>query len=206
MRWTRIITEKRSIARKESERARTREKEREGGEVAEKKGTARRQLPEKLISRGKEGAPAAWLSGTLPCSAGCRGARKRRMAMVRGAANGKPGETLFSKAIPSCFRHGTVVERAKGARKGIRRISRAKFPSTKKLVYAKIAPIAIALSSWSARWDLIGLDRLTGLINRPITPIDEVAASRRGGSFFFRLFTLAALEGIPLFAVGRWPG
>lgn len=49
------------------------------------------------------------------------------MAMVRGAANGKPGETLFSKAIPSRFRQGTI-EKAKGARKGIRRISRAKFP------------------------------------------------------------------------------
>lgn len=194
--WTRIITEKRSIARRESERERW---------VAEKKGTVRRQLPEKLISRGKEGAPAAWLSRTLPCSAGCRGARKRRMAMVRGAANGKPGETLFSKAIPSRFRRGTVVKKAKGARKGIRRTSRAKFPSTKKLVYIEIVPIAIALSSQSVRWDLIGLDRLTGLINRPITSIDEVPAFRQG-SFFFGLFTPAALEGIPLFAVGRWPG
>lgn len=112
--------EKGSITRKDSEK----EGERR---VAEKKGMVRRQLPEKLISRGKEGAPAAWLSGTLPCSAGCRGARKRRMAMVRGAANGRPGETLFSKAIPSRFRRVTV-EKAKGARKGIRRISRTEFP------------------------------------------------------------------------------
>lgn len=166
-----------------------------------KKGTARRQLPEKLISRGKEGAPAAWLSETLPCSAGCRGARKRRMAIVRGAPNGKPGETLFSKAIPSRFRRGTVMEKAKGARKGIRRISQARFPYEE----TRLRRDCPARHRRSARWDLIGLDRLTGLINRPIMPIGEVLASQRGRSYFFRLFTPVALEGIPLFAVGRWP-
>lgn len=79
----------------------------EGREGLQKKrnGTRAVQLPEKLISRGKEGAPAGWLSGTLPCSTGCRGARKRRMAMVRGAANGKVEETLFFKSdFPPTFR------------------------------------------------------------------------------------------------------
>jgi len=160
-----IVIEKWSIARKDSEKERNRERE-----IAEKR-TTRRQLPEKLISRGKEGAPAAWLSRTLPCSAGCRGVRKRRMAMVRRAA--KAGETLFSKAILSLFRCGgerwwrRPKERAKG------RISRTKFPCEETRLRRDCPGRHCARS---VRWDLIELDRLTGLINRPITLIDEVSA------------------------------
>jgi len=68
------------------------------------------QLPEKLISRGKEGAPAGWLSGMLPCSTGCRGARKRRMAMARGGAMGSWKKFCFPKAIsPASRRRGDPV-------------------------------------------------------------------------------------------------
>lgn len=116
-----------------------------------------------------------------------------------GAANGKPGETLFSKAIPLRFREGMAIERGPKERaKGIRRISRKRQVSPRRNSSTpKIAPIATALSSRSARRDLIGLDRLTGLINRPITPIDEVSASRRGRSCFFGLFTPGCAEGYP---------
>lgn len=93
----------------------------------------------------------------------------------RGAANGKPGETLFSKAIPPRFRRGTAVEKAKGTHeRDLDAPCKPSFPA-KKLVYAEIASAATA--SRLTRWDLIGLDRLTGLINRPITPIDELSAS-----------------------------
>ncbi|KAL0134363.1 hypothetical protein PUN28_001272 [Cardiocondyla obscurior] len=114
--------------------------------------------------------------GRFPRSTRRREAGNRRTV---GSVERRPTETLFSEAIPRCFRRETA---AKGACKGIRRISQAKFPREETRLRGDCPGRSRALSS---RSDLIGLDRLTGLINRSITssmksldlPGEDVCAS-----------------------------